>query len=80
MPEIERLVPSKDFTHRQSGLHMKWVPGGTFTIGRGRKEKSMRAPVKLSPYWIGETAVTNSQFDRFIGATGASLPVFRRDP
>ncbi len=53
---------------------MVWVPAGQFTMGTD-DAKSMHNerpahPVKLDGFWIDEHDVTNSQFAKFVAATG----------
>jgi sulfatase modifying factor 1 len=52
---------------------MKWVPGGTFTMGTDNPKFPDESPahrVTLDGYWIDETEVTNAQFREFVDATG----------
>ncbi len=48
------------------------LPGGTFTMGSKNfypEERPLRR-VKVDPFWIDETPVTNAQFAAFVAATG----------
>jgi len=68
----------KSFRERFTGLQMLWVEGGRFQIGRGRYEP---APwVRLSPFWIGETAVTNRQYGVFVAHSTHHEPDYWRHP
>ena len=51
---------------------MRRVPGGEFTMGSERfyPEERPRRRVRVDPFWIDETPVTNAQFAAFIAATG----------
>ena len=51
---------------------MKWVPGGTFTMGSERHypEEKPVGPVSVDGFWMDETTVTNRDFARFVEATG----------
>lgn len=51
---------------------MKLIPGGTFTMGSDRfyPEEAPSRRVKVDPFWIDETPVTNRQFAAFVEATG----------
>jgi formylglycine-generating enzyme len=52
---------------------MKWIPGGTFTMGKNDPMKPDEGPahkVTLDGFWIDETEVTNAQFLKFVQATG----------
>lgn len=51
---------------------MVHLPGGTFTMGSEAfypEERPLRR-VKVDPFWIDETPVTNRQFAAFVAATG----------
>lgn len=51
------------------------VPGGTFRMGAEEFDGSRPVhPVTVSPFWLGETPVTNAQYTRFVEATGAAPP------
>ena len=62
---------------------MVWISGGTFTMGSempGSKRNEQPAhEVTVDGFWIDEHAVTNSEFRKFVDATGykttAELPV-----
>lgn len=53
---------------------MKWIPGGTFTMGTDDPESyPAERPahrVQLDGFWIDTTEVTNEQFKSFVRATG----------
>ena len=52
---------------------MKWIPGGTFTMGTDNPRFPDETPaheVTLDGFWIDETEVTNAQFQKFVDATG----------
>lgn len=59
---------------------MRYIPGGVFTMGSERfyPEEAPTQRVKVSPFFIDETPVTNAQFAAFVAATGhvtfAELP------
>ncbi|MCB2061627.1 MAG: SUMF1/EgtB/PvdO family nonheme iron enzyme, partial [Novosphingobium sp.] len=48
------------------------VPGGTFAMGSERfyPEEAPVRQVRVDPFWIDETPVTNAQFAEFVAATG----------
>lgn len=52
---------------------MVWVPGGQFTMGSdtpdARPDERPLHPVKVSPFWMDATDVTNAQFRKFVEAT-----------
>ncbi len=56
----------------QSPAGMRRIDGGTFTMGSEvyyPEERPLRR-VKVDPFWIDETPVTNREFARFVDATG----------
>lgn len=48
------------------------IPGGTFTMGSENfyPEEAPLRQVRVDPFWIDETPVTNREFARFVEATG----------
>lgn len=53
-------------------LGMRHITGGVFTAGSERfypEERPLRK-VRVDPFWIDETPVTNTQFAEFVAATG----------
>ncbi len=48
------------------------IPGGTFTMGSERfyPEEAPQRRVKVDPFWIDATPVTNRQFSEFVRDTG----------
>jgi sulfatase modifying factor 1 len=62
---------------------MRHLTGGTFTMGSDLfyPEERPRRRVRLDPFWIDETPVTNLQFARFVVETGhKTLAEFAPDP
>ncbi len=57
--------------HEMDGGVLVYIPGGEFVMG-GTRFSGERPPhrVRLSPYWIGRTEVTNAMYARFRAATG----------
>ena len=55
---------------------MVYVPGGTYTIGRddGDAIASPAHSVTLTPFFIDRTEVTNSEYKKFVDATGHRAP------
>lgn len=51
---------------------MKFVPGGTFTMGSDQfyPEEAPLRRVRVDGFWMDETPVTNAQFQAFVEATG----------
>ena len=73
-PEIDIDAALQHGTpHRKPwGDNMVWVPGGTFRMGSNRHypEEAPAHRVAVAGFWIDRTPVTNSQFARFVAATG----------
>jgi len=62
-----------------TGIRLVWIPGGRFEMG-GTEEydgKPVHA-VRISPFWLGETPVTNAQYAVFLEKTGAKEPDYWR--
>ncbi|MEO8185165.1 MAG: SUMF1/EgtB/PvdO family nonheme iron enzyme, partial [Deltaproteobacteria bacterium] len=62
---------SEPWVEPQTGLRWRWVPGGEF--GMGAEDLTHARPVhavRVSPFWLAETPVTNDQYRRFLLATG----------
>jgi formylglycine-generating enzyme required for sulfatase activity len=53
---------------------MVWIPGGGFKMGTdsdlGWPDESPPHRVRIDPFWMDETEVTNAQFRAFVEATG----------
>jgi sulfatase modifying factor 1 len=51
---------------------MVWVPGGAFVMGSDRHyaEEAPAHQVRVDPFWMDRHVVTNSEFRRFVEATG----------
>jgi formylglycine-generating enzyme required for sulfatase activity len=59
-------------------IRFVWIPGGRFEMG----EKGIAEPVHLvrvTPFWLGETPVTNAQYAVFLEKKGAQEPQYWRD-
>src|SRR5262249_49531342 len=52
--------------------NMVWVPGGTFRMGSDRHypEEAPAHSVTVDGFWMDRTPVTNSDFHKFVRATG----------
>lgn len=61
--------PQTELTAPPGMIH---VPGGTFAMGSERfyPEEAPLRQVRVDPFWIDETPVTNAQFAEFVAATG----------
>jgi formylglycine-generating enzyme required for sulfatase activity len=53
---------------------MAWIPGGEFSMGStdplARPDEQPVHRVRVEPFWMDETEVTNAQFAAFVAATG----------
>jgi len=59
-----------EFTTRHG---MVWIPGGEFWMGNdspGFRDAQPVHKVRVHGFWMDKTPVTNSQFERFVKATG----------
>ena len=81
-------IPGKPFEDETTGIRFLWIPGGRFRMGLEEvwpgMEKYDKASlpahwVEVSPFWLGETAVTNGQYEKFLQATGYKEPESWRD-
>ena len=65
-----------------SGIRWLWVPGGRFQLGDASSPHDDEKPahwVRVSPFWLGETPVTNRQYGIFLRRTGHPEPGLWRD-
>ncbi len=75
IPDDDDDLP-RSYTERTTGVpfEMKYVEGGTFTMGdtfgEGQDDETPTHRVQLSEFWMGETEVTNAQFCAFLNAKG----------
>jgi len=60
--------------HHSAPTGMVWIPRGEFTMGTdselGWPEEKPAHRVRVDGFWMDETLVTNTQFQKFIDATG----------
>jgi formylglycine-generating enzyme required for sulfatase activity len=66
----------------KDGLKYAWIPPGTFIMGCspgdsecGPVEKPAHQVTITKGFWIGQTEVTVAAYRRFVGSTGAQMPV-----
>ncbi len=57
--------------HEKTGIQLVFVPGGEFGMGSpeseaGREDDERLHRVAVSPFWLGQTVVTNAQYRRFL--------------
>jgi formylglycine-generating enzyme required for sulfatase activity len=66
---VAAIVKEAVFFELETGIRALGVPGGRFRMGMRRVNAAGPVRwVKLSPYWLGETPVTNLQYERFLVA------------
>jgi formylglycine-generating enzyme len=67
-------MPNREDAGHADGVRvgMRHIPGGEFLMGSDRHYREERPAhrVRVSSFWMDETAVTNAQFARFVDATG----------
>jgi iron(II)-dependent oxidoreductase len=70
------VAPGTERSHR-AGITLVYVPGGEYVIG-ATDITTFRSqhvhPVRLSPFWIGKTPVTNEQYHEFLKANPTHPP------
>jgi formylglycine-generating enzyme required for sulfatase activity len=59
-------------------IRFVWIPGGRFEMGEKGIAEPVH-PVRVTPFWLGETPVTNAQYAVFLEKTGAQEPQYWRD-
>ena len=77
-PKTQKLEASKvKILSKEDSLLLKgmvFIPGGTFKMGSNNKDGFIdefpQHEVKVNSFWMDETEVTNSQFEKFVNATG----------
>lgn len=63
-----------------TGIRFVWIPGGRFEMGGpGEYEGKPIHGVRISPFWLGETPVTNAQYAVFQEKTRAKEPQYWRN-
>ncbi|MCA9027406.1 MAG: SUMF1/EgtB/PvdO family nonheme iron enzyme [Planctomycetaceae bacterium] len=67
--------------NEQDGTVLIYVPGGEFIMGSD-EFSSERPPhrVRVSPFWMGRTEVTNAQYRRFLEATNGTPTEYDNKP
>ena len=82
IPEARRIARDRDtrVNDGRAGSNMVRVPGGAFTMGAndGAADEQPLHDVRVSPFWMDRTEITNEEFTRFTKVTGhittAELP------
>jgi formylglycine-generating enzyme required for sulfatase activity len=68
------------FTEPLTEIRFLWIPGGRFQMGGNALDDEKPVHwVRLSPFWLSETPVTNRQYAVFVQKTGAEEPRYWRD-
>ena len=82
MAEFESTVENKTRAPAEVPTGMAWIPGGEFSMGaqeaQSMNDVGMQATLDSRPihrvyvngFWMDKTDVTNSEFERFVRATG----------
>lgn len=75
------VLAGEPWTDPLTGIRFLWIPGGRFQMGGNvyQDERPIHW-VRLTPFWLGETPVTNQQYAVFLKQTRAREPEFWRDP
>ncbi|MDD2902492.1 MAG: formylglycine-generating enzyme family protein, partial [Syntrophales bacterium] len=80
------LIPAlSQETLETQGIKLRLVPGGTYLLGSPANEPGRYADealphrVKLKPFYLGVTEVTNAQYARFLKGTGHRPPLYWQD-
>ncbi|MFZ5450714.1 MAG: formylglycine-generating enzyme family protein [Thermodesulfobacteriota bacterium] len=72
-------------TLETQGIKFRLIPGGTYLLGSpptepGRyADEALPHQVKLKPFYLGVTEVTNAQYARFLKNTGHPPPLYWQD-
>jgi formylglycine-generating enzyme required for sulfatase activity len=64
----------------RDGSMLRYIPGGLFSMGSLRySNEGPPHQVRLSPYWISRTVITNRMYNQFRQETGHRMPDFAGD-
>ncbi len=75
----ESAATGQSFTEPLTGIRFLWIPGGRFQMGSTVLPREQPVHwVRISPFWLAETPVTNRQYAVFLEKTGADEPAFWR--
>ena len=72
------ISPGLAFVEPVTGIRFLWVPGGRFRMGMAGVAEPLHW-VRLSPYWLAETPVTNAQYAAFLHDSPRKEPGYWRD-
>lgn len=65
---IKGIVLGEVFTEETTETRFLWIPGGRFQRGMNGVAEPVHQ-VRLSPYWLAQTPVTNAQYSKFLAET-----------
>ena len=72
--------PGASWSDPETGIRFLKIPGGRFQMGDDRFADARPAHcVQVSPFWLGETPVTNRQYGVFVERSGHREPPNWRD-
>jgi formylglycine-generating enzyme required for sulfatase activity len=73
--------PGKTYTEPHTDTRLLWIPGDTFIMGSKKITEAERPVhrVRLSPFRLAETPVTNRQYALFLEASNHQEPDYWRD-
>ena len=74
--------PGHDFPEPITGGHWLWIPGGQFLMGDSKSHRKSEQPahwVRVSPFWLAKTPVTNKQYGVFLERSDYEEPPTWRD-
>jgi formylglycine-generating enzyme required for sulfatase activity len=77
-------APAQETLEAQ-GIHFRLIPGGWYVVGSPPNETGRYADeaephrVGLTPFYISATEITNTQYGRFLKATGYQAPLYWED-
>jgi formylglycine-generating enzyme required for sulfatase activity len=72
-------------TLESQGISFRLIPGGTYLLGSPASEagryldEALPHPVRLAPFYIGVTEITNTQYAAFVKAAGYRPPLYGHD-
>lgn len=76
----DAALKPRTMINRPDGLTLIYIPGGEFVMGHG--QFGIERPthrVRLSPYWLGQTEVTNAAYRKFVSDTGHAPSTYDND-
>jgi len=75
-----RPAPGEPFTEPVTAERLLWIPGGRFQMGSDHYEEERPIHwVRISPFWLAETPVTNAQYAVFLKHVDREEPEYWRN-